>query len=58
LEGVDYAVRTLRPKAFLASGGDSTEFVLLDVAANLAKYETNTQIFCPEHRGDVFLFKN
>jgi len=58
LEGVDYAVKTLRPKAFLASGGDSTEFVLLEVAAKLAEYEPNTKIFCPEHRGDVFAFRN
>jgi len=58
LEGVDYAVKTLKPKAFLASGGDSTEFVLLEVAAALEKYKNHTKIFCPEHRGDLFIFKN
>jgi ankyrin repeat protein len=58
LEGVDYAVKTLNPRAFLASGGDSTEFVLLEVAAALEKYKDNTRIFCPGHRGDLFIFKN
>jgi hypothetical protein len=55
LGGVDYAVKTLKPKAFLASGGDSTEFVLLEVAATLEKYKDQTKIFCPEHRGDMFI---
>lgn len=58
LEGVDYAVGTLNPKAFLASGGDSTEFVLLEAAAVLEKYNDQTKIFCPEHRGDMFTFRN
>lgn len=58
LEGVDYAVKTLNPKAILASGGDSTEFVLLEVAATLEKYKDHTKIFCPEHRGDLFIYKN
>ncbi|MBN2246266.1 MAG: ankyrin repeat domain-containing protein [Candidatus Aminicenantes bacterium] len=58
LEGVDYAVKTLEPKAFLASGGDSTEFVLLEVAAALEKYKDHTKIFCPKHRGDMFILKN
>ena len=58
LEGVDYAVKTLKPKACLASGGDSTEFVLLEVAAALEKYKDHTKIFCPEHRGDMFILKN
>ncbi|NIO48660.1 MAG: hypothetical protein GTN73_04365 [Candidatus Aminicenantes bacterium] len=58
LEGVDYAVKTLKPKAFLASGGDSTEFVLLEVAATLEKYKDHIKIFCPEHRGDMFILKN
>jgi ankyrin repeat protein len=54
LEGVEYAVKTLKPRAFLASGGDSTEFVLLQVAAALKKYKEHTSVFCPEHRGDMF----
>jgi ankyrin repeat protein len=58
LEGVDYAVKTLKPKAFLSSAGDSTEFVLLEVAAILEKYKDHTKIFCPEHRGDMFILKN
>lgn len=58
LEGVDYAVKILRPKAFLASGGDSTEFVLTEVAATLSKYKNQTRIFCPEHRGDMFILKD
>jgi ankyrin repeat protein len=58
LEGVDYAVETLKPKAFLASGGDSTEFVLLELAATLEKYKDQTKIFCPEHRGDMFAYKD
>ena len=58
LEGIDYAVRTLKPKAFLASGGDSTEFVLLEVAAVLEKYKGQTRVFCPEHRGDMFILKD
>ena len=55
LEGVEYAVKTLKPKAYLASGGDSTEFVLLEVASTLEKYKDHTKIFCPEHRGDMFI---
>ena len=58
LEGTGYAVKTLEPRAFLASGGDSTEFVLLEVAAALEKYKDHTKIFCPEHRGDMFILKN
>jgi hypothetical protein len=58
LEGVDYAVKTLNPRAILASGGDSTEFVLLDVAATPEKYQDRTRIFCPEHRGDMFILRN
>ena len=58
LEGTVYAVKTLKPRAFLASGGDSTEFVLLEVAAALEKYKGQTKIFCPEHRGDMFILKN
>ncbi len=58
LEGVDYAVKTLKPKAILISGGDSTEFVLLEVAAALEKYKDHTKVFCPEHRGDMFIFIN
>ncbi|MFC2141340.1 ankyrin repeat domain-containing protein [Acidobacteriota bacterium] len=57
LEGVDYAVKTLKPKACLASGGDSTEFVLLEVGAALEKYKDHTKIFCPEHRGDMFILR-
>jgi len=58
LEGVEYAVKTLKPKAILLSGGDSTEFVLLEVASALAKYKDYTTIFCPEHRGDMFIRRN
>jgi ankyrin repeat protein len=57
LEGVEYAVKTLEPGAFLASGGDSTEFVLREVAAALEKYNNHTMIFCPEHRGDRIYLK-
>ncbi|UCE65836.1 MAG: ankyrin repeat domain-containing protein [Candidatus Zixiibacteriota bacterium] len=55
LEGVNYAVKTLKPKVYLASGDDSTEFVLVEVAATLEKYKNHTKIFCPEHRGDMFI---
>ncbi len=59
LEGVDYAVKTLNPKVYLASGSDeSTEFVLSEVIKTLAKYKNQTKIFCPEHRGDMFILKN
>jgi ankyrin repeat protein len=58
LEGVDYAVKTLKPEAFLASGGDSTEFVLSEVVETLEKYKNQTKIFCPEHRGDMFILKD
>jgi hypothetical protein len=54
IEGVDYAVKTLKPRAFLAHGGDSTEFVLRELADALKKYSNHTSIFCPEHRGDMF----
>jgi hypothetical protein len=58
-EGVEYAVNILRPKAYLASGsGESTEFVLSEVVAALAKYKNQTKIFCPEHRGDMFIRKD
>jgi ankyrin repeat protein len=58
LEGAEYAVKTLKPRAFLASGGDSTEFVLLEAAAALEKYKDHTKIFCPEHRGDMFILRD
>ena len=58
LEGVEDAIKTLKPKAYLASGGDSTEFVLLEVAVTLEKYKDHTKIFCPEHRGDMFILRN
>jgi ankyrin repeat protein len=58
IEGVEYSVRTLKPQAYLASGGDSTEFVLLELAAALEKYRDQTRIFCPEHRGDMFRLDN
>ena len=58
VEGVDYAIKTLKPKAYLASDGESTEFVLSEVSAALAKYGNQTKIFCPEHRGDMFFLKN
>ena len=57
-EGIDYAVKTLRPKAYLASDGESTEFVLSEVTAALAKYKNQTKVFCPEHRGDMFILKD
>jgi ankyrin repeat protein len=56
LEGVDYAVRTLMPKAFLAmAASESTEFVLSEVSEALAKYKDRIKVFCPEHRGDMFI---
>jgi len=59
LEGVDYAVKTLKPKAYLASAGDnSTEFGLSEIAASLEKYMNQTKVFCPEHRGDMFILKD
>lgn len=59
LEGVDYAVKTLKPKAYLAmAASESTEFVLSEVVKTLEKYKSQTKIFCPEHRGDMFSFKN
>jgi ankyrin repeat protein len=58
IEGVDYAVKMLNPKVFLVSGGDSTEFVLKEAAAALEKYKDHTKIFCPEHRGDMFVLEN
>jgi len=58
LEGLDYAVKTLQPRAFLVSGGDSTEFVLQEAAVALDKYKAQTAIFCPEHRGDMFILNH
>ena len=59
LEGVDYAVKTLKPKAYLAAAGsESTEFVLSEVIETLAKYKNQIRIFCPEHRGDRFILKD
>jgi len=59
VEGVDYAVKTLKPRAYLASAGDaSTEFVLSEVSAALQKYKDQVRIFCPEHRGDMFILKD
>jgi ankyrin repeat protein len=59
LEGIDYAVKTLKPKTYLASGSDeSTEFVLSEVIETLAKYKNQTKIFCPEHRGDMFILND
>jgi ankyrin repeat protein len=55
LEGVEYAVKTLQPKAYFSSAGsESTEFVLSEVIATLEKYKNQVKIFCPEHRGDMF----
>ncbi|UCH98154.1 MAG: ankyrin repeat domain-containing protein, partial [Candidatus Aminicenantes bacterium] len=54
LKGVDYAAKTLKPKAFLVMAADSTEFVLKEVYLTLKKYSNHTKIFCPEHRGDSF----
>ncbi len=56
-EGVDYALKTLRPKAYLVSDDESTEFILSEVIATLANYRNQTKIFCPEHRGDMFILK-
>jgi ankyrin repeat protein len=59
LEGVEYAVKTLEPKAYLAMAtSESTEFVLSEVVTTLEKYKNQTKIFCPEHRGDMFILKN
>jgi hypothetical protein len=58
IEGVEYTVKSLNPKAFLASGGDSTEFVLLELDTALEKSKDRTKIFCPEHRGDMFALEN
>jgi ankyrin repeat protein len=58
LEGVEYAIKTLKPQAYLASGGgESTEFVLSEVAAALEKYRIQTRVFCPEHPGDMFILR-
>jgi len=57
LEGIEYALKTIIPKAYLASDGESTEFVLSEVAVALEKYKNQTRIFCPEHRGDMFILK-
>jgi ankyrin repeat protein len=59
LEGLEYAVKTLKPKAYLAMAtSESTEFVLSEVIKTLAKYKNQTKIFCPEHRGDMFSFRD
>jgi len=59
LEGVEYAVQTLKPRAYLASGsGTSTEFLLSEVAATLKKYDNQTKGFYPENRGDLFILKD
>ena len=59
LEGVEYAVKTLQPNAFLAmAASESTEFVLSEVVKTLEKYKNQTKIFCPEHRGDMFILKD
>jgi ankyrin repeat protein len=59
LEGVEYAVKTIKPKAYLAmSASESTEFVLSEVIETLDKYKNQTRIFCPEHRGDMFTFRD
>jgi ankyrin repeat protein len=56
LEGVEYAVKTLKPRAYLAmAASESTEFVLSEVIKTLDKYKNQTKIFCPEHRGDMFI---
>jgi ankyrin repeat protein len=56
LEGVEYAIKTLEPKAYLAmAASESTEFVLSEVAKTLEKYKNQTKIFCPAHRGDMFI---
>ena len=59
LEGVEYAVSSLKPNAYLAmASSESTEFVLSEVVTTLEKYKNQTEIFCPEHRGDMFILKN
>jgi len=59
LEGIDYAVKTLEPRAYLAmAASESTEFVLVEAAKALKKYKDRTAIFCPEHRGDLFILKD
>lgn len=59
LEGIDYAVKTLEPRAYLAmAASESTEFVLAEAAKVLEQYRDRIAIFCPEHRGDLFILKN
>jgi len=57
-EGLDYAVKTLRPKAYLASDDESTEFILCEAIATLVDYKNETKMFCPGHRGDMFILKD
>ena len=57
-EGLDYAVKTLKPKAYLASDDESTEFILCEAIATLVNYKNETKMFCPGHRGDMFILKN
>jgi ankyrin repeat protein len=58
IEGVEYAVKTLEPRAYMAmASSESTEFVLSEVIEKLDKYKSQTKIFCPEHRGDMFIQK-
>ncbi len=59
LEGVEYAVSTLKPRAYLAmAASESTEFVLSEAEKALEKHKNQAKIFCPEHRGDMFTLKN
>jgi hypothetical protein len=59
LEGIDYAVKALKSKAYLAmAGSESIEFILSEVFETLEKYKNQVKIFCPEHRGDMFILKN
>jgi len=54
LQGLDYAIDTLAPRALLLTGGDSTEYLFAEVAAALEPYRDRTAVFCPEHGGDPF----
>lgn len=56
MEGVDYALQTLMPRAYLAmAASESTEFVLSELREALNKHKSRIKIFCPEHRGDMFI---
>jgi len=57
IEGVENAVKTLEPRAYLATGAESTEYVFKEAGKVLGKHKGRTKIFYPEHRGDMFVLK-